>query len=262
VDLAAPGLAGLDEGDWVKFSQVDLGKGGEKRATSFVARLAAEEPADGEPRSILVRIERPDGPVIATLPVRPTGGPTAWAAQTTPLTTAVSGVHDVYLTFGGGKDVARLDWFKFIAKRDPAGRIEAESFDDAQGIQDAAFFLSNLDRPDYVIYRNVDFGPAPGPAWLHTRLGVKDGWDGRIIQVRLDRHNGQLIAALTTRSTGGYQKMEVQSVPCVEVFGVHDVYVRFTGNGAADLDWLEFNTSESPPPDVPGKMDGPDLTVR
>jgi RNA polymerase sigma factor (sigma-70 family) len=257
VERVEPGLRGLDEGDWVKYEKVDFGKGGEKRATSFLARLAADPPADGEPRSILVRIERPDGPVIATLSVTPTNWPKTWAAQATPVTTAISGVHDVYLTFGGGKDVARLDWFKFMARRDVAGRIEAESFDDAEGIQDGAFFLSNLDRPDYLLYRNVDFGPAPGPVWFHTRLGVKDGWDGRVIQVKLDRLDGRLIAGLTTRSTGAYQKMEVQSVACAEVSGVHDVYIRFTGNGAGDIDWFEFNTNETPPANDVGRLDGP-----
>jgi hypothetical protein len=101
----------------------------------------------------------------------------------------------------------------------------------------------------------VDFGPAPGPVWFHARLGVKDGWDGRVIQAKLDRLDGRLIAGLTTRTTGAYQKMEVQSVACAEVSGVHDVYIRFTGNGAGDIDWFEFNTSETPPPNDVGRLD-------
>jgi RNA polymerase sigma factor (sigma-70 family) len=247
VELVAPGLASLDEGDWVKYSAVDFGQGGEQRATEFVARVSADPPADGEPRSILVRIERPDGPVIATLAVTPTGGAGKWSTQTAAMTAALSGIHDVYLTFGGGKDVANLDWFKFIGKRPVAGRLEAESFDDAVGINDGSFFLSNLDRPDHVLYRRVDFGAAPGPSWMHVRMGVKDGWEGRIVQVRLDRLDGEVIAALTTQATGAWQNMTVQSVPCGPVSGVHDVYVRFSGNGAGDIDWFEFSTDQAPP---------------
>lgn len=245
VIVLAPGLTSLGEGDWALYSKVDFGLG----ATMFVTRLAC--PNDRAGGRINVRVDAVDGAVIASLPVRGTGGATDRAAQTAPLGAPVAGIHDVYLTFSGGDNVADLDWFKFTAgPRDARARIEAEGYDYAAGVNDQGTFLSNLDRPDYVLYASLDFGEE-GPKWFQAKCGVNRQYAGSSILVRLDGVRGEVIADLVVEDTGAFTTHRVQRAAVAEVKGVHDVYLTFTGNACADLDWFVFSDELELPAELP-----------
>jgi hypothetical protein len=252
VQIEAPGLTSLDEGDWVLYSEVDFTGG----AATFVARLAV--PVDQSGKLIEVRLDKPDGDVIASLKCEATGGWTKFATQSTPLKAEVTGVHDVYLTFIG-ESVANLDWIKFGKKsRDAYSRIEAESYDDAYGPQDQGTFLSNLDRDDYLRYDRVDFGePADGgPRWFHAMCGCRKDRAGGRFQVRIDRLNGPIVAELTVRDTGAFTTHVVQSASMTPVKGVHDVYLTFSSDATCDLDWFVFSSQATLTPEQPVRPDG------
>ena len=94
-------------GQWVKFAGADLRSG--SGVSSFTARVARASAGD---TTIQVRLDDPlQGPVVATVPVPPTGDKYAYTTTSSRVTGA-RGVHDVYLVFGGD---LRLSTFSFTA---------------------------------------------------------------------------------------------------------------------------------------------------
>lgn len=101
-------LSGIHNGDWIKLRNVDFGKGG---AAEFKASAASALRGG----VIEVRLDSVEGPVVATLPVKGTGGWEEWQTFSTRLSQKVSGVHDLYLLFSGrkGPRLFNLDWWEF-----------------------------------------------------------------------------------------------------------------------------------------------------
>jgi hypothetical protein len=150
--LAAPGLTGLAGGNWVCYEKVDLDEG----ANRFVIRLAA---AQVDPTSAIeVRLDSLTAPAVAVVKVQPTPDWSIYHTLSAPLA-AVTGKHDVYLTFTGSDRVADIDWFKFIrTPRNAAAQIAGNSYDDARGVNDHSNVVANIDRGDYLRYSQLDFG--------------------------------------------------------------------------------------------------------
>lgn len=96
----------LREGGYVKVTGVDFGRG----AGHFQARIAS----GGSGGTLEVRLDAPDGPLIGTCAVKPTGGWQTWVNQACNIRDA-RGVHDLYLVFRGepDKDLFSLNWWKF-----------------------------------------------------------------------------------------------------------------------------------------------------
>ena len=93
-------------GDWLKISGVDFGK---KGASKLGMRVAAES----KKCRIKLRLDSPDGKVIADCRVPDTGGAQTWENIASDVS-EVKGVHDLYLVFEGPEgDLANLDWWKF-----------------------------------------------------------------------------------------------------------------------------------------------------
>ncbi|HET6483565.1 MAG TPA: carbohydrate-binding protein, partial [Actinoplanes sp.] len=65
--------------------------------------------------TIQYRLDSTTGPIIASVPVTPTGGWQVWTTNTTTLTGAATGVHRLYLTFTGtaATDFVNLNWLQF-----------------------------------------------------------------------------------------------------------------------------------------------------
>ena len=101
-------LRQLDTGDWVRYGGLDFGTG----VTTLAAELAAPVGSGG--RAIEVRLDAPDGAVVAKLPVESTGGWATPAWRSVRMATPISGLHDVYLTFAGGTGVAELHAIRFM----------------------------------------------------------------------------------------------------------------------------------------------------
>jgi beta-glucosidase len=91
-------------GDFLYYDDVEFS--GEAR---FLARIASGASSG----AIELRLDSLDGPLVATLPVSPTGGWTAWTTRTTS-TSSPAGRHRLYLRFvGPGGDFVNLSWFRF-----------------------------------------------------------------------------------------------------------------------------------------------------
>jgi len=102
-----PGTVGYtDDGDWLKYDQIDFGKG-----VSFVAVDLAMGPRHGR---VEFHLDQPEGPLIGALTPISTGSWTNFQIQETPINGA-AGVHDLYLTFHGGKGLPDLRSIQFSA---------------------------------------------------------------------------------------------------------------------------------------------------
>lgn len=87
-------LTDLNNGDWVSLAGVDFGSQG---ARKFNARVASAGPGG----NIELHLDSPDGKLIGTCRVEPTGGAQEWKSAACDVTDA-RGVHDLYLKFTGG----------------------------------------------------------------------------------------------------------------------------------------------------------------
>jgi hypothetical protein len=109
IQESAPGIVGhTDDGDWIKYDQVDFGKG-----VSLVAVDLAIGPRDAK---VEFHLDNPDGPLIGPLIPISTGSWTDFQIQETPIKDA-AGVHDLYLTFHGGQGLPDIRSIQF--KADP-----------------------------------------------------------------------------------------------------------------------------------------------
>jgi hypothetical protein len=101
-------LAYADDGDWARFNRINFGAAG--KAKSFTARVAA---ADGyEGGQIQLRLDGPNGIIVGRLNITRTGGWAVYRNRSVALPAGLSGTHDLYLRFTGGKSIANVDWIK------------------------------------------------------------------------------------------------------------------------------------------------------
>ncbi|MDQ8203499.1 glycoside hydrolase family 43 protein [Pelagicoccus sp. SDUM812003] len=96
-------------GDWFKVAGVDFGEAGASKV-SVMASAASKG------SRIEMRLDSPDGELIADIAVQPTGGEGKWKASKAKVSGA-QGVHDLYISFVGDGDVADLDWWQFSPKK-------------------------------------------------------------------------------------------------------------------------------------------------
>jgi GH35 family endo-1,4-beta-xylanase len=98
-------LAFIQNGDWVKISNVDFGSG----ATGFEAGVAS----DTSGGTIEIILDDINNPPVGSLSVGNTGGWQSWQTVSTQIDT-VTGLHDLFLRFSGGSDfLLNLDWYQF-----------------------------------------------------------------------------------------------------------------------------------------------------
>ncbi|WP_078551650.1 glycosyl hydrolase [Bacillus alkalicellulosilyticus] len=135
------------------------------------------------------------------------------------------------------------------APRDAFTRIQAQSYDDMNGIQteatqdvDGEENIGWIANGDWVKFNSVDFGT--GASSIDVR--VASDTNGGTIEVRLGSITGNVIGIVDVANTGGWQQWQTVSSD-VDVSGIHDVYLLFTGNNTNDLmnvNWFEFSKSE------------------
>jgi len=102
-------VSATTNGAYIKLKGVDFGR---KSAAKFIASVAS---ATGGV-AIELRLDGLTGPLIGTLPLKPTGGLERWETQSCRVRGA-KGVHDLYLRFtGGGELLLNFDWWKFERK--------------------------------------------------------------------------------------------------------------------------------------------------
>jgi hypothetical protein len=113
-------LVGIRGGSWIRYEALDFGAGVEL----FQANITCKPSSSG---AVEVRLDALDGPSIAQQTIQ--GAEEAGAFAVTlkaPVATETTGVHDVFLTFTGGRDVAELNWIKFERNSNPPTAAQAQ----------------------------------------------------------------------------------------------------------------------------------------
>nr|AZJ17923.1 1,3-beta-glucanase [Streptomyces cellostaticus] len=103
-------IGSLANGDWALYKGVDFGS---TAARQFYARVASGA-ASGVSGLVEVRLDSRTSAPVGSFAVGSTGGWQSW--RTVPANiSAVTGTHDVYLTFTGGQpaDFVNVNWFDF-----------------------------------------------------------------------------------------------------------------------------------------------------
>jgi arabinoxylan arabinofuranohydrolase len=91
---------------YIQVKDVDFRAG----ARAFQASVACA----GLDATLELRLDGPEGPLVATLPVGGTGGANRWATHTTTTVAEASGVRDLCLVFtGADASDLHLDWWRF-----------------------------------------------------------------------------------------------------------------------------------------------------
>jgi hypothetical protein len=100
-----PGVVGhTDGGDWLKYDEIDFGQG--------VSRVALDLAMGAKDAMVEFHLDALDGPLIGTLIPQPTGSWTTFRIQESPVQSA-TGVHNLYLTFEGGKGLPDVRTIQF-----------------------------------------------------------------------------------------------------------------------------------------------------
>ncbi|KDN16792.1 glycoside hydrolase family 16 protein [Amycolatopsis rifamycinica] len=104
-------VGAVANGDWALYPNIDFGS---SAATNFQARVASGAAA-GVSGLVEVRLDSRSNAPIGSFALGNTGGWQSW--RTVPANiSAVTGVHNVYLTFTSGQpaDFVNLNWFTFV----------------------------------------------------------------------------------------------------------------------------------------------------
>jgi cytochrome c len=95
-------------GQWIEFKGIRL-----DQTSSLTTRTAS----GGAGGTIEIHADKPDGPLVASIPIPTTGGWESWQEITTPIPAAnpPHGKHDLFLVFSnpGKSGLMNLDWLQF-----------------------------------------------------------------------------------------------------------------------------------------------------
>ena len=117
-------------------------------------------------------------------------------------------------------------------------RIEAEEFDDQQGVEVGGNAISYVDGGDYVGFSQV----AIRVEYSSVRIRYAKGSDGRsLAKVMLLRPDGFELGEFTLESTGGWGTFAEIEFEYAPTEGTYDVYLVFEGGeGVGNIDYVEF----------------------
>jgi hypothetical protein len=106
-NLGVPTSVGyLRKGSWLKYASIDFSEG----VSSFTVNLGSPLAA----QSFDVHVDSAAGPIIATVKIADTGGWYEYKPTTVP-TATVTGIHDVFLAFGGSANIESFTFATPIA---------------------------------------------------------------------------------------------------------------------------------------------------
>jgi hypothetical protein len=131
-----------------------------------------------------------------------------------------------------------------VSTLDPYKRVEAETIAWASGVETAktngvGVFVTEISNGDYIKVCNVDFGGAGAARFM---AGIASLKEGGTMELRLDNEAGPVIGTLKVKPSGDGGKWETQACAVSGAKGVHDLVLKFAGEGelGLDVDWWKF----------------------
>ena len=124
--------------------------------------------------------------------------------------------------------------------RSAFSQIEAEEYSMQSGTQiedciEGGQNIGYIENEDYLLFKYIDFGDSA--AYFEAR--VASATDGGNIELHLNSETGPIIGSCMVSGTGGWQAWETVSCDLSRVEGIHDVYLKFTGEDGYlfNLNW-------------------------
>ena len=117
---------------------------------------------------------------------------------------------------------------------DPYVVVEAETFAAQKGVEtercsEGGLQLTDLQNGDWVKIAGVDFG-TKGAKKFHAHVAGEG--PGGAIELRLDAPDGPLVGTCAVKAAGKPQAWANASCKVAGATGVHDLYLKFTGEGS------------------------------
>lgn len=236
INIKATRIGSCDPGNWASYSNVDLGAG----YKSFCASIGNNDKGT----TIEVRLDSLTGPIVGVITARDTEGWNNLQEHWTELSGA-SGIHDLYMVFGGNGGAMDVDWIKFSNDDVPPPppvtrvRLQAEKYDAMSGVRDGGWYIGSMEKGDWLCYKGVNLTNDEGNSYnkFTANLGLVGSG---ILEVRLDSITGPLVAKLDYKDTGSWNVKQDQSTAMTGASGIHDVYIVSGGGTTPDIDYFRF----------------------
>jgi arabinoxylan arabinofuranohydrolase len=155
------------------------------------------------------------------------------------------------MTYNPDGTIQKLPWWNNegvaqVGVFNPFAQVEAATICYEKGVktrprggENQGVYVSATENGAYIKIKGVDFGDRGATNFLASVATVTDG---NTITMRLDSETGIAIGTLKAKSTGALDKWETQSCNIKGARGVHDLYLKFFGNGTPvmNVDWWKF----------------------
>ncbi len=126
--------------------------------------------------------------------------------------------------------------------RDAAEKLDAgDLYKTTDYIRTQNGVLTHVTERGCGIFTNIDFGSGKAMTEIEYAAGNQEGGYGTVY-IRLDHEEGPVIGTLYCKNTGGYDAFRKVPVKLPEmVYGVHDVYIRFSKDSMCAFKSICFN---------------------
>ena len=100
-------------------------------------------------------------------------------------------------------------------------------------------YVTVNEKDAYIKVASIDFG-SKGATKFNASLAATA--EGTTIELRIDSQTSDVVGTLKVKPTGAIDKWETQSCTVKGARGVHDLYLKFFGNGTPvmNVDWWKF----------------------
>jgi len=155
------------------------------------------------------------------------------------------------LTYNADGTIPKLPWWNDagvvqVGTFNPYVQVDAATICYEKGVEtlprggnQQGEYVNVTENGAYIKIKGVDFGDKGATNFLAS---VTAATDGATVTMRLDSEVGFAIGTLKVKSTGALDKWETQSCKITSARGVHDLYLKFFGNGTPlmNVDWWKF----------------------
>ena len=225
-------VGSIQNGEWISFNAINI---------TNMSSITAIAGTNKTGVSIEIREGSATGTLLGTLPIAVTTG--FFDYQKTPAINLLqigSGTKNIFFVFKGPSGfLLNLDKISFIkdacatVSYNPFLPISAEDFCFSSGIvvenrTPINQSIGNINNGDYVVYSNVNFGLID--KYNSIELLASSGTDGGSIEVRSGAVNGELLATVDVKNTGGWTTYKSFSAFAdKDISGTHNIYLVFKG---------------------------------
>lgn len=152
------------------------------------------------------------------------------------------------LTYNPDGTIQKLPWWSDagvaqVGTFNPYAQVDAATICYEKGVKtiprgsdQPGVYVNATENGAYIKIKGVDFGNKGATNFLASVAAVTDG---ATITLRLDSETGSAIGTLKVKPTGALDNWETQSCNLRGARGVHDLYLKFFGNGTPvmNVDW-------------------------